>query len=207
VTDESSRATLASRVRGWLPVVITAGVLAVAGVVAIPLGGWDTVQLESEIIPEHPVGEPFTAHRLSVSIDDLYVTDDHPDAYTEVEPGQSFLVLVATMEGLTAEPESPLRSPYPFTLPGWISIDEDPDLTEVTTYLQRDGSPFPTLSPGVPETLLIVFPVASADYSDGDVVRIGITDATPEKADIISGTRWVDEHVAVEVPIAVRDER
>jgi hypothetical protein len=207
VTDESSRATVASRVRSWLPVAVVAGVAAIAGVVAIPLGGWDTVQLESAIIPEHPVGEPFIAHRLSVSIDDLYLTDDHPDDYTEVEPGQSFLILVTTMEGLTAEPEHPLRSPYPFTFPGWITLDENPDLSEVEMYLERDGSFGAVLSPGVPDTLLIVFPVSSSDYSEGDVVRIGITDATPEQADIISGTRWVDQHVAVEVPIAVRDAR
>ena len=199
--------TLVSRARPWLPVIVAAGVVAVAGVVAIPLGGWDTVQLESEIIPEHAVGETFAAHRLSVTIDDLYVTDDFPDDYTEAEPGQSFLILVTTMEGLTAEPETPLRSPYPFTFPGWISLDEYPDLSEVVIFLERDGSSFPVLSPGVPETLLIVFPVSSGEYSEGDIVRVGITDATPEKADIIEGTRWVDEHIAVEVPIAVRDER
>lgn len=202
-----TRPGVASRLRGWLPVIAAAGVLVAGGVVAIPLGGWDTVQPQSQVVPEHPVGEPFTAHRFRVTIDDLYLTNEHPNPNREVEDGESLLILVATMEALTAKPENPLQAPYPFTIPGWISLKERPDLTSVDYYLQRDGSYGAALNPGVPDTLLIVFRVSSSAYAQGDVVRIGITDATPEKADIIAGTRWVNERVAVEVPTVVRDER
>jgi hypothetical protein len=189
--------------------IAVAGVLAIAGVAAIPLGGWDTVQLESAVIPEQAVGDTFVGNRLAVSIDDLYLTDDFPDDYTETEPGESFLVVVATMEALTAEPESPLSigPPNPLAIDELMSIDERPDYSDLTVFLERDATFEPVLNPGVPDTLLFVFTVPSGRYSDGDVVRIGLTDATPEQADIIEGTRWIDEHVAVEVPIAVRDDR
>ena len=201
--------SLASRVRAWLPVIIGAGVLAIAGVIAIPLGGWDTVQLQSAVIPEQPVGEPYVGNRLIVSIDDVYLTDDFPDDYTETEPGESFLIVVATMEAVTAEPESPISigPPNPFTIDGLISIDEAPGYDDLSVFLERDGTYLPVLNPGVPDTVLFVFTVSSSDYADGDQLRIGLTDATPEEADIIEGTRWIDEHVAVEVSITVRDER
>ena len=126
--DDSSRVTVASRVRGWLPVVIAAGVAAVAGVVAIPLGGWETVVPQSTIIPEHPLGETFVGNRVSTSIDDLYLTDAHPDEYTEPEPGETFLVLVATMASETDQPEYPITGTafYPFTIPGGSRTRRDP---------------------------------------------------------------------------------
>ena len=201
--------TITSRVRTWLPLIAAAGVLAVAGVVAIPLGGWDTVVPESTIIPEHPVGEPFVSHRVSTSIDDLYLTDVHPDGYSEPEPGETFLVLVATMESETDRPEIPIASSsfYPFTIPGVIELGVALDGTSYSTLLERDGNFGPVVVPGLADTLLFVFVVPSSGFADGDVVRIGLTDATPEEADIIEGTRWVDVHIAVEVPITVRDER
>ncbi|MEO5534390.1 MAG: hypothetical protein ABIR17_04585 [Pseudolysinimonas sp.] len=205
----SPRATLASRVRAWLPILVVGAVLAVAGVVAIPLGGWDTVQLQSAVIPEQSVGDTFVGNRLAISIDDLYLTDDFPDDYTETKPGESFLVVVATLEGLTAEPESPISigPPSPFTIDGLMNLDERPGYGDLTVFLKRDGTFEPVLSPGVPDTLLFVFTVRSGQFAQGDVLRIGLTDATPEKADIIDGTRWVDEHVAVEVSTTVRDDR
>lgn len=206
---EERATTFRSQVRPWLPVIVVAGILAVAGIVAIPLGGWDTVQLQSAVVPEHPVGEPFIGNRLAVTIEDLYLTDDFPDDYTETEPGQSFLVVVATMEALTDEPETPITvgPPNPFTIPDLIGIDERLEFGALTVFLERDGDYEPDLSPGVPDTLLFVFAVPQQRYADGDVLRIGLTDATPQEADIIEGTRWVDHHVAVEVPIAVRDDR
>jgi hypothetical protein len=201
--------TLASRVRTWLPVIAAAGVVALAGVVAIPLGGWDTVVLESSVVPEQPVGEVYVGSRVSVSIDDLYLTDTHPDGFSEVEPGETFLVLVATMASETDEPEYPIGSPsfYPFTIPGVMELEESLDLSSYSTFLERDGSFGPVAIPGLADTMLFVFTVPSSLFEDGEVVRIGVIDATPEEADIIEGTRWVDVHTAVDVPITVRDER
>ena len=194
--------------RGWLPVVIAAGALAIAGFVAIPLGGWDTVQLESEIIPEHPVGETFVGNRVSTSIDGLYLTDAHPDEFSEPGPGETFLVLVATMASETDEPEYPIAGTafYPFTIPGVLELDVTPELSP-STFLERDGSIGPQAIPGLADTMLFVFTIPDSLFAEGDLVEIGLTDATPEEADIIEGTRWVDVHVAVTVPIAVRDER
>ncbi|MEO8527712.1 MAG: hypothetical protein ABI435_01405 [Pseudolysinimonas sp.] len=204
-----ANAGVRSRVRAWLPVIVVVGVAAIAGVVAIPLGGWDTVQLQSAVIPEQPVGEPYVGHRLSTSIDDAYLTDASPDGHSEADPGQTFLVVEATMEAVRTEPEFPLGDTdfYAFTIPGVLELGTPIPILDYSTVLKRDGTFGPSLIPGVPDTVVFVFTVPVTAFAGGDVVHIGVTDASPEKANLFSGTRWVKPHVAVEVSITVRDER
>lgn len=201
--------TMRERARGWMPVLVAGGVLALGGVAAIPLGGWDTVELQSEIVPEWEAGEPYAGRRLITSIDDIYLTDLSPDGYSEAEPGEIFLVVVATMEAAMSEPQLPIAGTSfpPFEIPGVIEIDVSLSADAYTTVLERDGTFGPELNPGVSDTLLFAFTVRESQFADGDDVRVGIVDADAEEADIIQGTRWVNVEVAVEVPMSVRDER
>lgn len=198
-------ATLAARLRAWRPVLIVAGVLLAAGLVAIPLGGWDTVQLQSRVVPSHPVGEAFAGHRVATSIDGVYLTDDPPDEYTEREPGMTYLVVVTTMENVTKEPELPIWSSdfHPFTIPGVIELGEPLGWDDYEVFLERDLTSNPWLLPGVPEELRVYFPVRTTAFAVGDEIAVGITDADPEEADLYVGTRWVDPHVAVEVAVTI----
>jgi hypothetical protein len=201
--------TVRERVRGWMPVLVAGGLLAVGGVVAIPLGGWDTVELQSEIVPEWEAGEPYAGTRLITSIDDLYLTDFSPDGYSEAEPGETFLVVVVTMEAAMSEPQLPLigTSFPPFVIPGVIDIDRDLEFSAYTIVLERDGTYGPELNPGVPDTLLFAFTVRESQFEGGDEVPVGIVDADAEEADIYEGTRWVNVEIVVEVPMTLRDER
>jgi hypothetical protein len=201
--------TFRERVRGWLPVIIAGGVLVAGGLAAIPLGGWDTVELVSDEIPEQPIGQPYVGQQWTISVDDVYLTDVHPDGYTELEPGQALLVVVATLEDMRAEPQYPISSSsfYPVTIPGVLTLGEYLSISDYSVFLARDGSFNPYLSPGIPDTLQYVFLVDEGDFAEGDEIRIALIDATPEEADIIEGTRWVDVHVAAEVVVPLRDER
>jgi len=196
-------------VRAWLPVIVAGGALVAGGLVAIPLGGWDTVQLQSAIVPEQQVGEPYAGHRLSTAIDDVYLTDEHPNGYDEPEPGETFLVVVATMENLRDEPQASLGSAnfYAFTIPGVVELGTQLPSGSYHVRLVRDGTSGSTLNPGVPDTVMFTFRVSSRLFAGGDEVRIGLTDAIPESADLYDGIRWRRPHVAVEVPITIRDER
>lgn len=201
--------TLRSRLKAWWPVIAAATVLVAGGVAAIPLGGWDTVVLQSAVLPEHPVGEPYAGHRVSTSIDEVFLTDTHPDGFTEAEPGTRFLIVEATIENVTAEPQSPLGSAsfYAFTLPGVVEPDELISSSTMWTQLVRDGSTGSSLNPGVPDTVQFIFMIDADLYEAGDEVRIGLTDATPEQAELFDGTRWARPHVAVEVPIVIGERR
>jgi hypothetical protein len=200
--------TLRQQLKGWMPVLVVGGALAIGGVAAIPLGGWDTVDLVSDDIPEQPLGEPYAGAQWNMAIDDLYLTDEHPDGFTELEPGEVFLAVVATMENVRSEPEYPFgsQSTYWFTIPGLVEHGVGVPLDTYSVLLERDMSFGPLLSPGVPDTVLFVFVVREADFADGDEVRVGLTDGTPEPATIIEGTRWVDVHTAAEVVVQLRNE-
>ena len=63
------------------------------GVAAIPLGGWDTVELQSAVLPEHPIGEPYPGHRVSTAIDDVYLTDDLMLGWTPIERNTRLIAL------------------------------------------------------------------------------------------------------------------
>jgi len=205
----AERPSLRQRVRAWLPVIIAGAVLAVGALVALPLGGWDTVDLVSDDIPEQPIGQPYVGAQWTISIDDVYLSDEHPDGYTELEPGQALLIVVATLEDMRDEPQYPLSSSsfYPFTIPGVVTLGEYLPISDYSIYLARDGSFKPYLSPGIPDTVQYVFLVDDSDFAEGDEMRISLIDATPEEADIIEGTRWVDVRTAAEVVVALRDER
>lgn len=201
--------TLRETVKGWMPVIVAGGVLAIGGLVAIPLGGWDTVQLQSAVLPEQPIGQPYVGERLSTAIDDVYLTREHPNGYEELEPGEIFLVVVATMENMRDEPQDPLGAGrfYSFTVPGVIELDGQIDLADYWDRLARDGSTGFSLARGIPETVVFVFRISDDLFAEGEEVRIGITDARAERADIIEGVRWANQHVAVEVPVVIGERR
>lgn len=201
--------TVRDHVKAWMPVIVAGGVLAAGGLVAIPLGGWDTVQLQSAIVPEQPIGQPYVGERVSTAIDDIYLTDEHPDGFSDPEPGDTWLVVVATMENQLTEPEYPLGTTnfWAFTIPGVIELGEQLSVADYSTLLVRDGSFGPVLQPGVPDTVQVVFAVRDSLFAEGDEVRIGLTDAEKQDADIYDGIRWWQPHVAVEVPVVIRDER
>jgi hypothetical protein len=200
--------SLRERVRGWMPVLVAGGVLAIGGIAAIPLGGWDTVDLASDDIPEQAIGEQYAGAQWNIAIDDAYLTDEHPDGFSELDPGDAYLVVVATLENVRSEPAYPLgsSSTYPFTIPGVIERDVTLSSGAYSLILERDLTYASALNRGVPDTVLFVFTTRASLLAAGDEVRIGLTDGTPEEADIIEGTRWVDVHTAAEVVVTLRDE-
>jgi len=111
--DEAPVAPPAARGRlpwRWIvPVAAVLAALVVAAVVAIPLGGWDTVRLRSAIVPEYETGEAFAGNRFAISPVSAELADEHPDEYTEAEPGERWLLLRLDAENLRDEPELPGR--------------------------------------------------------------------------------------------------
>lgn len=207
--ETAERDSLWARVRPWLPVIAVAGVLAVGGLVAVPLGGWDTVALQSRVVPAHGVGETYVGNRLATSIDAVYLTDENPDGYSEPDPGETYLVVEATMQNMTLEPQQPLgtRDFYAFTVPRVLALGAAIDPGAYWVYLERDSTYLPALNPGVPDTVLFFFAVPDDWFAGGDEVVVGITDANPEAADIYLGTRWVDPRVVGNVTLTIEDER
>ena len=75
-----------------------------------------------------------------------------------------------------------------------------------SVLLERDMTFGALLNRGVPDTVLFVFTAPASDFTPGDEMRIGLTDGTPEEADLYEGTRWINVHTAAEVVVTLRVE-
>lgn len=195
-----------ARLRAWAPALGIAGVLAVAALVAIPLGGWDTVELRRDVVPELAVDEPFSSALAVTTIHGARVTQEHPDGFSEAEPGEEWLVLDLTLENRIEEPitSGGLAGFRPFTIAGVLEADDGGILD---TIVQRDGTFGGSINPGMAERLMYTFAVPSGQYSAGDILRVGLWDAIRQEADLYRGIRWWQPRLEAEVPVVLEVDR
>lgn len=193
-----------ARARSFAPLVVALGVLGAAALAAIPLGGWDEVELESARVPTIEPGATFVGTPFAVAVHSLALTDEHPDGYSEREPGMTWMLLNATFENRLEFPQRPPGSAgfRAFSIEG-----AETDSSSLDSYLDRDGDYLPTLNPGIVDDVTFVFPVPEHRFAGGDVVPVALWDAERQRAELYSGIRWWRPHVAVEVPVVLEDRR
>ncbi len=174
--------------------------LAVGAVVAIPLGGWDTVELESAAIPELGVGELYEGRHYSVRLEEAWVGDVVPDEYDEPEEGMTFVIVRAVVRNEWREPDGDASRLLTFE-----ALDLLPKLDrDATVRIASDGVYAPPLSPGVATEVLLRWEVPAGSVSPGDPIAFGVIDGRPERAILYSGTAWRDEQVVVEATLVPR---
>lgn len=205
-TRRAARARIRrARIRSFAPLLVAVAVLGAGALVAIPLGGWDEVELVSERVPQIEPGETFTSTPFAVAVHSIALIEEHPDGYTEAEPGETWMILEATFENRLEFPQRPpgMSGFQAFSIEG-LDLEA---FGSVDTYLDRDDTFLPTLNPGIPDDVNFVFAVPEDQYADGDVVTVALWDAERQRAELYSGIRWWRPHVAVEVPVVVEDRR
>lgn len=192
----------------WIGVVAVAG-----GLVAVPLGGWDTVVLESTKIPEVAPGELVPGHQFSVSVEAAELTSVHPDGFSELEPGWTWfaLELEVTNETDITESSSKLGDEYfgvvtvDDAVVGWGSTatDSDGNLERGDPYLVSDGTYLPDLQPALPTRLILIFDVPEDTWQVGDELTIGIVDRTAYESVLSTGTGYGSATLVAELSITV----
>ena len=192
-----------ARLRSYAPALVIAGAFAVAALVAIPLGGWDEVELQSEQLPEVELGEAVDSSRVSTAIRSIELAAEHPDGFSEPEPGMTWMVVHATIGNRLEIPQYAAGSRlfYPFTIEGALS--QETSTNDVRSVLERDGSVSAQLNPGIVDDVAIVFPVKRSDFADGDTVEVVFWDATRQEADLYRGIRWWAPHPVAQVPVEI----
>ncbi|HWM34569.1 MAG TPA: hypothetical protein VNR36_10070 [Pseudolysinimonas sp.] len=195
-----ARLTLGHRLARIHPFVWIGAAAALAGLVAWPLGGWDTVELESTKIPEVAVGELVEGHQFSLRIQSAELTDVHPNGFSEDAAGWTWLVLglEVTNETDLTEFSSRLGGSYDGAVSidagvaglGTTAVDADGRELRGEPYLVSDGTYLPDLQPDLPTSLLLVFQVPETTWSAGDELQIGIIDRTPYESTLGTGIRY-----------------
>ncbi|CAN5450614.1 hypothetical protein BH09ACT4_BH09ACT4_10880 [soil metagenome] len=180
--------TLPDRLRR-IPVLLWIVVpIALAALVAWPLGGWDTATLVSRVLPEYASNQVMHTHRFDVRVDDAWVTDQHPAGYGDADDGEVYLVVRADFTNLTTEPATsselddyvvPLLTAQPIDI-----------FTDETYVLVDDMTSLPELNPGLTRRLLLVWTVPDDAVHAGDDLRIDMFDGVPSKSLLFYGLRY-----------------
>ena len=167
----------------WLGIAAVVG-----GLVAWPLGGWDTVTLQSTKIPDVAPGTPVAGHQFSVEVASAEITDVHPDGFSEPDAGWEYLILNLAVTNETDRTQSSLYLGDDYSgvvtlddgVLGWGSTLEDDDGYPVSSdnYLVADGDLNPDLQPRLRAPVTLVFPVPVGPWTAGDQLSVGVVDRT-----------------------------
>jgi len=208
-----ARLTLRHRLARVHPFVWIGAVAAAGALIAWPLGGWDTVELQSTKIPDAAPGTMVEALPFSIQVDSAEITTVHPDGFSEPEPGWEWLIVGLTVINTTNETQlSSTLYNNPFgsftiddgtlgvgsTLVGVNGYDVDPQ-----QYLVADGDFLPDLQPGLTTALSLVWPVPDDYYDAGDTITVGVIDRDEVPSSLSTGVIYTNPVVIANVDIRV----
>lgn len=163
--------------------------VALAALIAWPLGGWDTVTLVSRTLPEYESNQVLHTHRFDVRVDDAWLTTtQHPAGYGEPEAGEVYLVIRAEFTNVTedAATASVLNG---YLIPRIEGVDMD-EYTGVDYVLALDDTSLPELNPGLSRDMELVWTIPEGIIEPGDDLRIDLYDGVPAKSILFYGLRW-----------------
>lgn len=205
--------TLRHRLARIHPFVWIGAVAVIAGLVAWPLGGWDTVEVQSLKIPDAAAGTVVPGHQFSTQIDSAEITSVHPDGVSEPKAGWEYLVLSATLTNETAETEFSVFLGTDFDgvvtvddgAEGWgtTALDSSGHPSSGKLLLRADGTSNPDLQPRVPAPVSIVWEVPVGTWSPGDPLTVGIVDRTAHACTLEVGTCYGNPNVTANVHLTV----
>jgi hypothetical protein len=160
--------------------------VALAALIAWPLGGWDTVTLVSRTLPELDSNQTLQGHRFDIRIDDAWVTDVHP-VYGPAD-GEQYLIVSTEITNTTRD------IAHSSDLEGYIEPrlhGVDLDAFGVLSYvLATDDTSLPELNPGLSRDIELVYTLAPGAVKPGTDLRIDLYDAVPRKAFLFYGLAW-----------------
>jgi hypothetical protein len=201
MTDAAPQVRRAPRRPGRVTVIAASVVVALTAgaLVAIPLGGWDTVDLESAAVPQLVLGDEYEGRHYSVRVEEAWVGDQMPSDYDVPDEGMTFVVVRATVRNEWREQDAHVRRLLTFDA---LELLDRLDRS-ATVRLTADGT-HPSMPPGVASEVLMTWEVPTGSVTAGEPLVVGIIDGRPDKAILYSGTAWRDERVVVETTVVPR---
>ncbi|MBX3194384.1 MAG: hypothetical protein KF727_04705 [Microbacteriaceae bacterium] len=190
--------SIARRLRRIPVLVWIVAPVVLAALIAWPLGGWDTVELRSRVLPEYAANQVLHTHRFDVRVGEAWLTmDHHPAGYDAPDPlpgdpAEIYLVVRAEFTNTTAEPAraSDLGG---YLVPEIDGVNLSTGFVPIDYVLAADGTTLPELNPGLERELLLVWTIPRGSIEPGDELRIALFDGVPQKSTLGYGLLWILE--------------
>jgi hypothetical protein len=183
----------------WIPLPV-----ALAALVAWPLGGWETVTLVSRTLPQFESNQVVHTHRFDIRVDDAWLTTaKHPAGYSEPDEGEIYLVIAVEVTNTTRDTAT--SSDLSDYLEPVIDGEPVDGGFGVDYVLAADHTTLPEINPGLPRLMQLVWTIPTGDVAPGDDLRIDLFDGVPTKSTLFYGLRWDFE--AAGYAIRTVDER
>jgi hypothetical protein len=149
----------------WLWAVAGAGGL--VGVVAL-LGGFEDVPIQA--LPRVELGEQFAGNEVALRVDDIHLSRTAPVTGYDAPDGEVYLVVEATIENTTDQPNIFFSRALRVLVEGAIGSTDSPyNVVELRT---GDGLSF--LQPGLPVEVAYLWSVDERLIDAGDEIFLGI---------------------------------
>lgn len=174
------------------------GVLAVviaAGLLAVPLGGWDRVDRAAAEAERLAPGEVHAADRFDTAVEGAEVLDVQPGSSFDPEPGVAYLAVYARLENATS-----LTQPVPSDHLVVTGAGELGPAESVSLLRDLDAGSF-GLQPGLPEQVAFVWEVDAAAVAPGDELVVRVVDRTETESQVSAGDVWLFPRVGAVVEV------
>lgn|GEM_PF-7039912 len=196
----------------WRTPIIVLGIIVLLGAgagVAALFGGWDTVEISRDVVPEVVPGTDIDAAPFTVTIDDVWLSGVGPTGFSEPsEEGDVFLVVRARV---TNRDDSSLSAvTFDEHLVRFARQDELDRYDQYATFRRADdltGSV--QLSSGVEVPLLVSWEIPGTWYQAGDVLPLQVHESATRRSSLDSVQMVWDDRgpiAKLEVPLTWREE-
>lgn len=161
--------------------------LVVAGLVAVPLGGWDHVDRTAAGADRLAPGAEHRAEQFHTAVEGAELLPALPWSVLEPEPGNVYLVVRARLENATERTQS---------VPGThLLLRGIGDVGVASRSLERDPGGDPQLQPGLPDEVLFVWEVPADAVTPGDRLEVLVVDTTRARSQVSDGDIWLHPRV------------
>ncbi len=168
------------RVPGWAWVALA--VVVAAGLLAVPLGGWDHVDRAAAEAERLEPGEVHAADRFDTAVEGAEVLAVQPGSSLDPEPGVAYLAVYARLENAT-----PLTQQVPTDHLVVTGAGDLGPAGSVSLVRDLDAGSF-GLQPGLPEEVAFVWEVDAAAVAPGDDLVVQVVDRTETESQVSAGT-------------------
>lgn len=167
-------------------------------------GGLADVPAEAKVLDELSAGETHTSPQLAITVERAVLIDSlsGTGAFPDEEKGERLLVLLVEIENRWDRPLATFGSEG---VQRAVLVEGDGRAAD--GIVREDDQTFtPWLQPGVPALLAYSWVVPGDAYSDGEPLRVLLSDATLYQAQLLSSREsWVDPVPSAVVTIPVDD--